>query len=219
MASFFNLILDTLAPSGVSLIINGGAQYSTNRDVSLEIKTSDTDSTGYQMKIWGIDGVDSETSASWETFSKTKNVTLSNGDGLKTIYIKIRDDVYNESSPVSSSIILNTSVPSVTITGPDVSRISKVSPKNVASFSFICDVDFVEYKVKVVPSNTSLQDAGTQIGTDGNSINMYGSGTFPANTAIQCKIYGSDLESASSGDGTKIIKVFVKNEAGTWSIA
>lgn len=219
MASYFNLILDTLAPSGVSLTINSGAQYTTSNTVTLTIGTSDSDTTGYQMKIWGINGVETESAASWQTFSTSKQVTLISGDGLKTVYVKLRDDVYNESSTVSAQITLNTSVPSITITGPDVSKISKVSPKNVASFSFICDVDFVEYKVKVVPSNTSLQDAGTQIGTTNGSTNMSGTGTYSADTAIQCKIYGEDLETASAGDGTKIIKVFVKNEAGTWSVA
>lgn len=219
MASFFNLTLDTLAPSGLSLSINGGAQYSTSFSVTLSIDISDNSSIGYQMKIWGIKGVETEDAASWETFSKSKTVELTSGDGLKTVYVKVRDDVYNETSAVSSSITVNTSVPSVTISGPDVSRISKVSPKNVAIFSFISDVAFVEYKVKVVPNGSSLQDAGTQISTTGGSVNMSGTGEFEASSAIQCKIYGSDLESASSGDGAKIVKVFVKNAAGTWSVA
>lgn len=38
-------------------------------------------------------------------------------------------------------------------------------------------------------------------------------------TAIDVTIKGADLATASSGDGTKIIKVFVKNAAGTWSVA
>lgn len=218
MASFFNLILDTLAPSGVTLSINGGAQYTTTEEVLLAIGTSDSDTTGYQMKIWGINGVSSESAASWETFTTSKSVTLATGDGLKTVYIKIRDDVYNESSTVSAKITLNTAVPSVTVTGADVTKISKVAPKNVATFSFVSDVDFVEYKVKVVPTTASLQDAGVQIETTNGSTNMSGTGDYKADTSIQCKIYGEDLEVASSGDGSKIIKVFVKNSAGTWSV-
>ena len=48
---------------------------------------------------------------------------------------------------------------------------------------------------------------------------MSATGTFKASTAISCKVYGKDLEAASSGDGEKIIKVFVKNAHGTWSVA
>lgn len=219
MASYFNLTLDTLAPSGITLSINEGAQYTTSTTVQLTIGCSDSSNVGYQMKIWGINGVATESAASWETFSSTKSVTLPSGDGLKTVYVKVRDDVYNESSSASASITLNTAVPTVTITGPDVSRISKVSPKNVASFSFVADCDFVEYKVKVVPAVSSLEGAGTVIGTTNGSTNMSATGSFKASTAINCTITGADLEAASNGDGSKIIKVFVKNSAGTWSQA
>ena len=218
MASYFNLTLDTLAPSGVSITINEGAQYTTTAEVQLTIGCSDGNTTGYQMKIWGISGATTESAASWETFSASKVVTLPGSDGLKTVYVKVRDDVYNESSAASDSITLNTAVPAVTITGPDVTRISKVSPKNVAAFSFIADCDFVEYKVKVVPSISSLESAGTTISTTNGSTNMSSTGSFNASTSISCTINGADLETASSGDGSKIIKVFVKNSAGTWSV-
>lgn len=218
MASYFNLTLDTLAPSGVSITINEGAQYTTTAEVQLTIGCSDGNTTGYQMKIWGISGATTESAASWETFSTSKVVTLPGSDGLKTVYVKVRDDVYNESSSASDSITLNTAVPAVTITGPDVTRISKVSPKNVAAFSFVVDCDFVEYKVKVVPSISSLESAGTTIATKNGSTNMSATGSFSASTSISCTINGADLETASSGDGSKIIKVFVKNSAGTWSV-
>ena len=218
MASYFNLTLDTLAPSGVSITINEGAQYTTTAEVQLTIGCSDGNTTGYQMKIWGISGATTESAASWETFSASKVVTLPGSDGLKTVYVKVRDDVYNESSAASDSITLNTAVPAVTITGPDVTRISKVSPKNVAAFSFVVDCDFVEYKVKVVPSISSLESAGTTIATKNGSTNMSATGSFSASTSISCTINGADLETASSGDGSKIIKVFVKNSAGTWSV-
>lgn len=219
MASYFNLVLDTLAPQGLTVKLNNGSQYTTSKNVTLSISVSDTSTSGYQMKVWGIDGASSEDSASWETFAPTKSIALLTGDGLKTVYVKVRDDVCNETAAASATITLDTSVPAVTIIGPDVSRISKTAPKNVATFSFTCDVDFTEYKIKVVPSKSSLHDAGTLIGMDNGSANLRGTGTFKKNTAISCKILGKDLEVASSGDGEKIIKVFVKNVHGTWSVA
>ena len=107
----------------------------------------------------------------------------------------------------------------VTITGPDKSKISKVETFNVAAISFTCDVDFVEYKVKVVPTTASLQDAGVVIGMTNGSTNMSGTGEYPDAQAIDCTINAADLEAASAGDGEKIIKVFVRNAAGTWSVA
>ena len=219
MASYFNLVLDTLAPQGLSVKLNNGSQYTTSKNVTLSISVSDTSTSGYQMKLWGIDGATSEDTATWETFAPTKSVALPTGDGLKTVYVKVRDDVCNETAAASATITLDTSVPAVTIIGPDVSRISKTAPKNVATFSFTSDVAFTEYKIKVVPSKSSLHDAGTLIGTANGSTNMSATGTFKASTAISCKIYGKDLEAASSGDGEKIIKVFVKNAHGTWSVA
>lgn len=219
MASYFNLTLDTLAPQGLTIKLNNGSQYTTSKAVQLAINVTDESADGYQMKVWGIDGIAKESDAVWETLANVKDITLPTGDGLKTVYVKVRDDVYNETAVTSTSITLDTSVPAVTIIGPDVSRISKTSPKDVATFSFTSNVAFTEYKIKVVPSKSSLHDAGTLIGAANGSTNMSATGTFKASTAISCKIYGKDLELASSGDGEKIIKVFVKNTVGTWSVA
>lgn len=219
MASYFNLTLDTLAPQGLTIKLNNGSQYTTSKAVQLAINVTDESADGYQMKVWGIDRIAKESDAVWETLANVKDITLPTGDGLKTVYVKVRDDVYNETAVTSTSITLDTSVPAVTIIGPDVSRISKTSPKDVATFSFTSDVAFTEYKIKVVPSKSSLHDAGTLIGAANGSTNMSATGTFKVSTAISCKIYGKDLELASSGDGEKIIKVFVKNTVGTWSVA
>lgn len=220
MASYFNLTLDTLAPSGLTLAINDGALYATSTAVKLTIAVEDESTTGYQMKIWGIDRVADESSASWENFAPSKSVNLTSGDGLKTVYIKVRDDVGNESAQVSDTITLNTAVPVVAITGPDKSKISKISGFNQSVFNFTSDVEFEEYKVCVVPANNSTQDAGVIIRTTNGSQNTSGSdGSYPASENIQVTITGADLEAASSGDGVKIVKVFVKNAVGNWSVA
>lgn len=213
MASFFNLILDTLAPAGLTLKLNDGAQYATSNTVTATISVADDVTTGYQMKIWGTQSAASEDKATWETFAASKSLVLANGDGLKTVHIKVRDDV-------SASITVNTAVPVVTITGPDKSKISKISGFDTSVFAFTVDVDFEEYTIRVVPSSTSLHDAGTQIPVAGGSSNTSGKdGSYKKDTAINVTIKGADLETASSGDGTKIVKVFVKNAAGTWSVA
>ena len=64
MASYFNLTLDTTAPSGLTLQINDGALYATGTAVKLTIAVEDEATNGYPMKIWGIDGVAEEKSAS-----------------------------------------------------------------------------------------------------------------------------------------------------------
>lgn len=204
MASYFNLTLDTLAPTISSFTINSGASVTTSATVTLNITCADAAS----MKIWGINGIANEADASWETFSSSKSVTLPSGDGSKTVYIKVRDSVYNESSASSATITLSTAIPTITITGPDVSVISEQAGKNVATFSFTSSMALKAWKVKLVPANNSAQDAGTQIPTTAGSTNMTGT-TLAANTAQQCTINGSDLSTAAGGaDGTYIIKVF-----------
>ena len=220
MASFFNLTLDTLAPAGLVVKLNDDALYTTSAAVTLKLSLGDTDTPGYQMKIWGINGVADEASASWETYAASKSITLPTGDGLKTVYVKVRDDVGNETAAVSDSITLDTAVPVGTITGPDRSKVSKVAGFNSAVISFTSDVAFEEYKVCVVPASNSIQSAGTVIPTTNGSENTSGdSGGYAANINISVTIKGADLEAVSSGDGVKIVKVFVKNAAGTWSVA
>ena len=215
MASYFSLTLDTLAPTISAFTINSGASVTTSTSVTLQITSADAAS----MKIWGgIDGVATEQAASWETFSGTKSVTLTSGDGSKTVYIKVRDSVYNESAASSATITLSTAIPTITITGPDVDVISNNEGKNIATFSFSSSMALKAWKVKLVPANSSAQDAGTQIPSTGGSTNMTGT-TKAANTSVECKIYGADLSTAAGGtDGTYIIKVFGQAAANDlWS--
>lgn len=217
--SYFNLTLDTTAPAGLSILLNDGAIYTASASVALKITISDSVTTGYQMKIWGISGKTTEASAAWETYTPEKTVALSDGDGLKTVFVKVRDDVGNETAAASASITLDTAVPIITITGPDIDTISKVSGFDTAAASFTVDTDFVEYRVCAVPAANSLVAAGTVIPTTVGSVNTSGTGQFPADTPISVTIKGADLETASSGDGMKIIKVFAKDAAGNWSVA
>lgn len=232
MANFFTLTLDTTGPSNPSIRLDNNAQFASNVLVTATIGTGDTNRANYQMKLWGdidlewaktngIVGASattvSENTASWITFATSKQLKLSGADGAKSVSLQIRDDVYNTSAVVSDSITLDTTRPIVTITGPDVNKISKQSGKNLAAFSFTVDTSFVEYKVKVAASGAD-HSTGTQIGTANGSTNMSGTGDYEKSAVINCTINGADLEAASAGDGAKSIKVFVKDEAGNWSI-
>lgn len=216
MASFFNLTLDTTAPSGGSLVL----PVRTN-SVNIEATIGATGAN--QLKIWGDIALQAggaaitEANASWQTYDTSKALILTNTDGVKTVYIKFRDDVGNESAAVSATTILDTVGATVTIVGPDVAKISKVSGHNVSSFSFSADEPFAEWTVRVVPATSSNHSAGTEIPTTGGSTNMHGSVQTAEDVAVNCTIYGADLESASSGDGVKVIKVFVRDLNGNWS--
>lgn len=224
MANYFYLTLDTTAPANPSIIIEGGAQYTAAQLVDCAISTSDGDTTNYQMKIWGdVDPVAdgdvqvAEGESNWITYQETKQITLSEEDGSKTLYLRIRDDVHNVSSQASDSITLNTALPDATVSGPDVNKISKVEGKDTAAFSFQSNENFKAYKVKVVGSTGAAHDTGSQIPTTAGSVNMEGTGSWNAAEVVNCQIKGTDLETASAGDGQKIIKVFVQDLADNWS--
>lgn len=219
MAAYFNLTLDTVAPAGVKVVIDGGDLYTASTTANLAISCSDTSTTGYTMKIYGsvVDAATAE-EAKWENFATTKQINLASGDGLKTINVIVRDDVWNESTVATATITLNTAVPVVTIVGPDRTKISLVSGRNTSIFTFTSDQDYEEYKVCVVPNSNSAQDAGDVIPTDGGSINTSGTGTFTGSENLQVTINGTDFSSVISGtNDPQVIKVFVKNAAGTWS--
>jgi hypothetical protein len=227
MASYFNITLDTLAPSGNTFSINNADVYTATSAVTAYFSTADASTAGYQIKIWGaVDTAENadiqtlEVNSAWVASSATAAVKLSSGDGSKTLYAKIRDDVYNETSELSDSITLDTTAPVVTIsTAPDVSRISKVAGKREVTFTWESDTQFDEYKIKVVSSSNALHNTGTTIG-ETYSTDMSGEAlNYPATTGITSVIDGRDLETASAGDGVKVVKVFVKDDAGNWSVA
>lgn len=224
--NYIFITLDTTAPTSPSLSIAGGATYASAQLVDLAIGTTDTDTTGYQMILWGdVDTTydanvqSTEAMSTWITYNNSKQIKLSSANGTKNVYLKIRDDVHNQSSQVSDSIILDNSLPVVSVTSPDVTRISKISGKNVASFSFSVNEIFVEYKVKVVSSTGASESTGTLIPITNGSVNTSGSGQDfdTSTTPITVTINGSDLELANSGDGQKVIKVFAKDKSGQWS--
>lgn len=50
MASFFNLILDTTAPAGVTLALNDDARYTTKASITAKIGCEDAETTGYRRR-------------------------------------------------------------------------------------------------------------------------------------------------------------------------
>lgn len=216
MASYFNLTLDTTAPSGGSISL-------PSRASSVNVTATLSATGASYVKLWGDicatagGAAITEANASWVAYETSKAIILTASDGTKTVYAKFKDDVGNESSSVNATTIYDSSLPIVTIVGPDVSKISKVSGFNVCAFSFSANETINEWSVRVVPSISSLHTAGTEIPTTGGSTNMSGNTQKSADTAVECTIYGADLETASAGDGAKIVKVFVKDLTGNWS--
>jgi hypothetical protein len=228
--NYVTVELDLQAPATPTIAIEGGNMYATTDLVDVQIGTADTVTTGYEMKIWGAVDVGANLSiqatreaSEWIAFvpNQPVQVRLSAGEGDKTLSVVLRDEVYNESGESSDTIKFDTTRPTVSVSPPDVPKISKQPLRNVVSFSFTADTPFVEYMVKVVNSIGATNDLGTVIPTTNGSVNTSGTtdvGTpfDTTTTPITVTINGSDLELAG-GAGLKTIKVFVRDEAGFWS--
>jgi hypothetical protein len=103
------IVLDQTAPAG-SVTINDGAAYTTSRNVTLALDASDSGTGVKQMYL--SDGV---TSSGWIGYATGVAWILPAGDGSKTVTARFRDAAGNLSPVATATIILDTSLPSVTI--------------------------------------------------------------------------------------------------------
>lgn len=224
MAGHVTITLDTTGPQDPAVVINGGDPSAISRDVSLAITSSDGDVV--KVKIYGdVDDAFAtgsyralEADAPWINLSSPHSVRLSSGDGSKTVKIKLRDDVLNVSSEATDTILLDTSAPTVTIeSGPDPDKISKQATADESELIFSADQDIVDWKVKVVSSSGAAHSTGTQIPDTAGSTNVLGTTDTDADDPITVTVKGADLEAAGA-EGDNIVKVFVKDAGGNWSI-
>lgn len=227
MANYVTIYLDTTAPANPTITISGGSAFATAQLVNLTIGTDDADKTGYEMLIWGdVDGTydtkvqSTEGTSTWQAYNANPQIKLSAGEASKTINIRIRDDVRNASNVVFDSISLDTSIPTVTIVAtPDATKLSRDTAKSTSSFTFSCNQSYVAYKVKLVGSAGATNDTGTQIPTAGGSTGVTGSGAFTSANVHTVTVKTTDLETAGANmNGANILKVFVQEASGTWSV-
>lgn len=111
-------------PPAISLAINGGATVTNATSVMLSQTYTDA-STPVFMRF----SADSSSWSAYEAYAANKPYTLSNGDGVKKVYMQIRDNAGNVSG-TSDSITLDQ-------TGPVVTILSKpADPTNQTSATF-----------------------------------------------------------------------------------
>ncbi len=130
---YCRLALDSTPPTG-SIVINGGARYTNNRNVALTVSAND-DLTDVQMQI-GNTKVDTQPLEAM-TSPKTWDIT-SPGDGVKMVFARFQDCMHNNSPSYSDSIILDTKAPSV----PGTPKVSGSSTgKSSVAFKWTASTD------------------------------------------------------------------------------
>lgn len=240
MTDFINITLDTEGPRGAGLCINQGEEETCNTRLKLSLTCSDDNTQMYQMKIWS-DALDiTEETSSWEEYRSMKYINVIRdkvADGNVTVYVRLRDDVLNESETVNDSIFVDTDIPFVDITGITGARLTKITSgsgfaPDRSIIEFTVDRDCAEARVMVVndeyalvddPYNILIPSAGNSCIMDADGNDVTGIKGLSLNNAVAGRKYtvfisGADLESASPCDGIKIIKIFAREYNGRWSV-
>lgn len=235
MANHVNLELDTLGPQGVQMVVNDGEAVTTINAAYVKLTCSDADTTGYQIKVWGTMQAPTEEDASWHNYTgSTHTYVVSSSNGVKTVYGKIRDDVYNESETMSASFKVSKDKPAVKDLYIGPAKVSLIDGKNIATGSFGYSENISAAKMMIVQDVNATHDNQTNIliPTTNGSYFEYEDGekltademsfenkNCDAIFTILYNINARDIASVAPGDGVKIIKVFVQSaENGLWSV-
>jgi len=178
------IILVTTPPTG-SINIENGAAYASSSAVTLNL--SATDANGVSQMQFSADN------ATWtapEAYAATKSWTLPAGDGPKTVYVKFQDNAGNWSTVRSDAIILDTALPtgSITINGS-------------ATYT------------------TSTAVTLTLSASDTNGISQMQFSNDNSTWTTPQAYSTSKSWTLSSGNGTKTVYVKFKDKAGKWSDA
>ena len=88
-------------PPEISISINDGDLYTSSTTAVLSLSSEDSGSGTAQMAF----SVDNSTWTEWDSFFNIKPFKLSNNDGEKFVYFKVRDNVGNTAEPVFDTII------------------------------------------------------------------------------------------------------------------
>ena len=181
-----------------------------------------------------------QSSSDWKTFTPDSgqdymtisSLTLTTGEGLKTITVQLKDAAGNISSEVIATVTYDTSAPIIDVNAPDYNVVSKQhtlrldasgSPisgthNDVCIFNWSSNENLAAYKVCVNEPNQTAAEAEA-IGTSGGSLNMTG-GATAANALVISVIYGADFaatDAVNDTDGAYEIIVYGQDEGGTWS--
>ena len=108
-----SIYLDRDGPFGLSVLIDGGADFATSADVSLSVEALDA-ASGIAEMAFSNDGV---LWSGWSAWSGSTSWSLTNGaggsasDGERSVYFRCRDRAGNIGGPVRDTIVLDRSPP------------------------------------------------------------------------------------------------------------
>lgn len=136
-------------PTG-SIVINGGETYAASSSVTLTLTYSGA-STAISQVRYSNDGTwDAE---QWESPSPSKQWSLTQGDGTKTVYYQVSNVLGMFSPTYSDSIILDMTPPVATITSPSEGEKIQFSTVTVTWSGSDAGSGLETYEVKIDSGN------------------------------------------------------------------
>ena len=106
-------------------MINSGAAYTSNRQITADLAASD-DLSGVSQVAFSNDGA---SYGDWQGYASRWSMALPAGDGEKTLYARFKDQAGNTSPPAADNIVLDTTPP--TIPAPDDALTGTISSPTV----------------------------------------------------------------------------------------
>ncbi len=163
-----NITLDTVSPLSLTISIDSGQTYTNSTNVTLSL--SATNALKMQVSNYA-----NFSGAVWESYSTSKNFSITDGNGTRKVYFRAKDTAGNIATGVNDSIILDKATPEISsVSSSGVSQSS-------ATITWTTDeasTSYVEYGTTTgYGSNTTLNStkamSHSQIITSLNSGTTY----------------------------------------------
>lgn len=199
-------------PDPTDITVAGGVNYLLMAWVWIGIQSPTI--TGYPPTGWNnTNGRNTSTASGGGYNIKDYYKSAGNVSGLQTVpSIGMAASNRNKTWAIAMRDAIPDTTPPVTniSSGPSRTKISAQTGFDSTDISYTVDEACQAWKVKVVPATNSTHDQGTQIEAGG---------AVAAGGTINVNITNAELAAASAGDGAKIVKMFVQDNAGNWSTA
>jgi len=113
-----NITLDTTSPTSLTISIDSGQTYTNSTDVALTLAATNAS----KMQISNLANF---SGASWESYSTSKNTSLIDGNGTRTVYFRAKDTAGNIATSVNDTIVLDKADPELSsVNSSGVSQVS-----------------------------------------------------------------------------------------------
>jgi hypothetical protein len=105
------ILLDTVAPVSLAITISNGNAFTTNLSVSVQVRASDPEpASGVGEMAFSEDDI---SWTQWAPYDAVAQYSFTPGDGIRILYLKVRDMALNEAGLANDTILVDTMPPSI----------------------------------------------------------------------------------------------------------